>query len=520
MNLRPYQISANDAVRRELQSVRSTLVVQPTGTGKTVQFATLAHEWDGRVLVLAHTRELIQQSADKIKRISGDQPDIEMGDMRADVWDRAKIVVASKDSLHEKRLAKFSRNSFDLVIVDEAHRSARKNKTYNRVLDYFNDAKVVGYTATADRKDRNSIIGTVYETVAYEYPIWSADGRNAIDDGYLVPIRQQYIHVTGLDFAKLKTVAGDFTDEELARVLSEEQMLHRMVAPTIELAGDRPTIVFCATIAHAEAMAAVIPRYGRSAVAVSGKTERHDRARSIENFRQGNIQYLCGCDIFVEGFDAPNAACVAICRPTKSRPRYTQMVGRVLRVLPGVIDGIESAEDRRQAITTSAKPEALVLDYCGCSNDLKLTVSIADILAQALPDEVATRAKQITERDGCESREAVKKAQEELEDEKLERLCSAVASAEERRKQITAEAQYRTREIDPFSADSSSWQRDKQRHVKPATPKQVNLLIAFGVSREEASAWSLKQAGAVISSYYQRGDKPDWSRLRRRRVTA
>jgi len=523
---RQYQLDAHQAVLKTLGTHKSCLCVMPTGTGKTVLFTLIADQWEhGDVLILAHREELVLQPANTIEAVTGLRPAIEMGEMRADNegnwWGmHPRIVVASKDSLHPARLRRFSQSRFGLIVIDEAHRSAKHNRTYSHILEYFSDAKVLGVTATPDRRDKASIVGSTFEALAYEYKL-----DRAIKDGYLCPIRQQIVTVHGLDFSEVKKLAGDFSDSDLDRILNEESMLHKMVAPTMDIVKERPTIVFCATIAHAEAMSEMINRYKQdSAVVVTGKTEKADRHRLIESFKKGEKQFLCGCDVFTEGFDCPPIAAVVVCRPTKSRGRYVQMIGRGTRPIVPVTH--ETPEERRQAIAESGKNDCLVLDYVGCSNDLKLMVNVADIVADAVEIECTPKQKEEAIQKAKSRADGTLDMQEAIEEEinsVLEKERSEKQRIEEfkkrqadRRREIRAkEAQYSLRENNGFdNSDRSSNNTLYVGRSRPASDKQKRMLIAFGVDPSLVASYTIAEAGSSISYLKQVGRKQDWTRLR------
>ena len=526
MKPRYYQVDAANAIRESLKSNRSALCVMPTGTGKTVLFTMLADSWEDRdVLILAHREELVLQPAETIEKFTGMRPAIEMGEQRVDDgsnwWGvHPNIVVASKDSLHPNRLKKFDPARFGLIVIDEAHRGAKHNRTYSRILEYFSNAKVLGVTATPDRKDKASIIGTVFDTLAYEYKL-----DKAIEDGYLCPIRQHIVTVHGLDFSKVRTVAGEFSDSDLEQILNQEEMLHKVVVPTLEIVGDERTIIFCATVAHAESMVQIINRYKPdSAIVVSGKTDKVDRRRLINQFRTGERQFLVNCDVVTEGFDCKEARYVVIARPLKSRGRYGQIVGRVTR--PIVLPMGLTPEERRAEIANSAKPDCHVIDFKGCSNDLKLMVNVADIVADAVEIECTPEQKseailkakaRVT--DQAEDMESL--ITEELEkvisrDEEKARLEAIRKKHEEKRKQIKAsEAQYSTREVDGLDPNDRSTHNGQEFSSRqPATWGQKRLLIALGVSPELVVTYTKSEAGQSIGYLRKIGETEVWTRLR------
>src|ERR1700744_5268068 len=226
MTLRPYQQDASDAIFREWETYDSTLAVMPTGTGKTVLFASvIARIFPRRAMVLAHRSELIYQAADKIRAVTGLKCDIEMADRKANEhgfmgqqFGAARVVVSTIQTQCSGgdgggRMAKFDPMRFGALIIDECHHSA--SSSYKRVINYYrtNPAlKVLGVTATPDRADEEAL-GQVFQSVAYEYEI-----VQAVKDGWLVPIQQQMVHVAGLDFSSIHTTAGDLNSAELSPV--------------------------------------------------------------------------------------------------------------------------------------------------------------------------------------------------------------------------------------------------------------------------------------------------------------
>lgn len=502
MKLRPYQDRCVNAVFDALGSHRSALVDMATGLGKTVIFSHVADRWPGRVLIMAHRDELIRQAADKVQAITGVRPGIEMAGER--VYEnggigRPKVVIASVQTLTSgDRLAKFDPSQFGLVITDEAHRGVAKS--YRRVFAYFDrnpDSRRLGVTATPLRADQLAL-GQVFETVAFRYPI-----EDGIADGWLVPVAQHAVHVDGLDFSRLRTIAGDFHEGELEKILTEEAVLHKVAAPVVELAGSRPTLVFCCSVKHAELMAAVLNRYkSHSAEFLCGASDPSHRAERVQAFRAGRLQFLCNCLLMTEGFDAPPTALVVMARPTKSLSLYCQLIGRGTRPLPGVVDGIETPQDRRAAIACSDKPGLLVLDFVGNSGRHQIVTAL-DVLGGKYGTPVRDYAKETVAAEQRETpvAEALDRAEREL-------TLDADQEEYQRRRHITAEADYRTREVSPFGGSvAPAVAEQKAPRGEPATDKQVRYLCFLGVPYATAKAYTKRQAGAVIDSILKKREE-------------
>ena len=349
--LRPYQDEGVAAALRELEAHRSTIVVWPTGAGKTVLFARVAAAFAARgqrTLFLAHREELIRQAVEKLAVWAPDlRIDVEMAESRATVHGLfgSSVVVASVQSItRQARLTRFPRDWFGLVVVDECHHATAAS--YHTILDHFAAARVLGVTATPDRGDETAL-GLVFESVAHVVEI-----RDAIESGWLCPVRQKAVIVDGLDLSRVRTTAGDLNEGDLERVLTEEEPLHRIAQPIVELAGTRKTLVFCATVEHARQMSEMIARYaaeagrGRSTY-LHGGSDDLTRSGTLREFAQGGpVQYLCNCALFTEGFDAPHIECVAVARPTKSRAFYSQCLDARTEVLTergwrGIDDAID-----------------------------------------------------------------------------------------------------------------------------------------------------------------------------------
>lgn len=354
VTLRPYQVAADAAIRREFDDLgrRSTLLVMATGAGKTVSFLEQAQRFrslGGRVLILAHRDELIQQPRRKLEAL-GIVPDVEKGKQRASM--NAKIVIASVQSLRGPRLARFARDHFDLVICDEVHHARARG--YVDIFEHFIDAKILGVTATPDRADGLGLgidDGGTFESVAFRYEI-----RQAIRDQWLVPITARRVVVDSVDLSGIATRAGDLAQDQLAEIMETERAIRGVVMPLLELAGDLTTIVFGVDVEHARLLDQALndERPGCSRW-ISGETEQAERDRLTEGHNAGEYQYLCNCDVLSEGYDSPRVACVAIAAPTKSRARYVQRCGRATRILGATLE--ESVRN--------GKARALILDFTG-----------------------------------------------------------------------------------------------------------------------------------------------------------
>jgi superfamily II DNA or RNA helicase len=484
MELRDYQLEAIRGAHKKLAVHQSTLIEMATGLGKTVVFSFIADEWPGRVLIIAHRDELIRQAAEKVHAITGHPVAVEMGRERAD--DQlygTKVTVASIQTLaRSNRRARFHPDHFSLLVIDEGHHAVAA--TYQEVLDYFKSAKRLLVTATPKRADKEAL-DTVCESVAFQYGI-----EPAIDDGWLVPIRQSVVKVEGLDFSKARTVAQDFNQADLERILTEEKPLHAMVASAHELIGNRQALWFCASVLHARATAGVLARYAPADQVqfLSGDTPIEERRSAVDAYKRGRIQHLLNCALYLEGFDAPATSAIVMGRPTKSLSLYMQILGRGTRPLPGIVDGIEGSEQRKTAISMSAKPDMLVIDFAGNAGRHKI-VQATDVLSGKHSSETREYARETIadEARAVDIEEALDRAQAEL---------ALIAQEDQRRKDIKAsKVEYSTHEVSPFVKQYQPSQKVAGVAGEGCTDKQAGYICYL--SRENGGNWTFDKAKSL-----------------------
>lgn len=382
--LRPYQQAILDAVASS--PARRQLVQAATGTGKTVTFASLMQHAGVRrrlgsrpfsMLVMAHREELLDQAADKI---AGQNPglhvSIEQGERYASPL--SDVVVASVQTLAARGCARLTRlkraHDFRLVVVDEAHHATAETyrailaqlgflpaelplddgEALQRALRAFGqsmpaDRLLLGVTATPTRSDAVGL-GAVFESLVYSYPL-----RQAIDDGYLVPIVAWAVE-TREDLDAVRTTAGEFNQRDLAKAVNKDARNRLALSAWQQHAADLQTLAFCVDVAHAHAVARTFEGAGIAAAAVSGETPKADRRQMLQAYTDRRIQVLANCMILTEGTDLPVTGCVLHLKPTKSATLYEQMTGRGLRLHEGkdvcvVIDVVDVA--RRHSLQTA-----------------------------------------------------------------------------------------------------------------------------------------------------------------------
>lgn len=418
---RPYQVEARDAIAREFQTKQSTFVSLFTGAGKTVLFSfeTLdAVEAGGKVIIIVDRDELVQQTAATIARVLGFDPTIDQAERWSDPQNR--VVVATVQTLisdgrgvFEHRYSRHDPFEFTRVIIDECHLAI--TRSHQAVVKHFRQnpaCKILGVTATPARGDRKSM-SQVFESCAYRYEI--VDG---IDDGWLVPIEGEHVDITSLDLSVLPKRKDDWSDKEIARLMEDSPTVFETCGALLELAAGEPTLVFGARVSHVAAMAAQLNQVrAGSARWVSGETPNDERRYIIDMFRDGRLNYLLNVDVLTVGFDAPAVRNVAIARPTKSWARFVQMVGRGTRPLPGIVDGLDDALERREAIKASQKPQVRVINFGDRSGDVSL-MGPEDVMAGTTrPPAVVERAKKLR-KDGGTIEERLDRAEKELAEER------------------------------------------------------------------------------------------------------
>ena len=324
--LRPYQAEAKQAILSAWdEGYRKTLLVLPTGCGKTVVFSSVTENQVNkghRVLIMAHRGELLDQAADKLKEASGLDSVLEKAESSC-LDSFLPVTVGSVQSLaQEKRLARFPNDYFQDIIVDEAHHCL--SDSYRRILDHFPTANILGVTATPDRGDMKNL-GEFFDSKAYEYSM-----TEAIREGYLCPIKAQMIPLE-LDIADVGISSGDFSAGEIGHAL--EPYLQQIAVEMANYCQGRNTVVFLPLIATSQKFCAMLNNVGLRAAEVNGNSD--DRSEVLADFEAGRYDVLCNSMLLTEGWDCPSVDCIVILRPTKIRSLYQQMVGRGMRLAPG-----------------------------------------------------------------------------------------------------------------------------------------------------------------------------------------
>ena len=448
-SLRPYQQQARDRIHAEWEAGRTrTLLVLPTGTGKTIVFASVAADQvraGDRVLILAHRGELLEQAADKLQRSTGLISAVEKADATClNTWFR--VVVGSVQTLQRTaRLERFPRDYFGTIIIDEAHHAITDG--YRRILDYFGSAKVLGVTATPDRGDMRNM-GEVFDSLAFEYKL-----TDAIKEGYLCRIMAQTIPLK-LDISTVGFTSGDYSLGQLGTAL--DPYLEQIAAEMAQRCKERKTVVFLPLIKTSQKFRDLLNAHGFCAAEVNGQSA--DRKEVLADFDAGRYNVLCNSMLLTEGWDCPSVDCVVVLRPTKVRSLYSQMVGRGTRLFPG-------------------KTDLLLLDFLWMTDKHELCRP-ADLVC-----EDRTVARQMTEnlaQTGCpeDIEEAAAQASEDVVAQREEALAKQLA--EQRRK--------KARLVDPLQYEMSIQAEDLAGYVPafgweagPPSAEQTAALEKMGI---------------------------------------
>jgi superfamily II DNA or RNA helicase len=364
MTLRPYQREAFEAINRAFQEFTKVLLVAPTGSGKTILFAHLAHERlmrhpSQRTLILTHREELVEQAVDKLKTATGLVADVEKAERWASL--SAGIVVGSVQTLMTERGRRWPAGHFGLVVCDEAHHAI--SASWQRVLGHIgtNGTHVLGVTATPDRGDKKNL-GKYFETIAAEISL-----LDLIRDGYLARIVVKSVPIQ-IDLRRVRTTAGDFNEADLGSAL--DPYLPQLAQAIREHASFRRVLVFVPLIATSHKFVAAARDAGLVAEHIDGTSP--DRAERLRRFSAGEFDVLSNAMLLTEGYDDPGIDCVVVLRPTRSRPLFAQMVGRGTR-------------------TDATKENLLLLDFLWLHEEHEL-VHPAHLIAQT-----ADQAKAMTD---------------------------------------------------------------------------------------------------------------------------
>ena len=451
--LRPYQNEAKSAVLGQWeQGVQRTLLVLPTGCGKTIVFAKISEDCvkrGERVLILAHRGELLEQAADKIHKACNLNCAVEKAEETSlgSFW---RITVGSVQTLmRESRLARFLPDYFDTIIIDEAHHAI--SDSYQRILQHFSGAKVLGVTATPDRGDMKNL-GQVFDSLAYEYTL-----PRAIREGYLCPIKALTIPLN-LDLTGVSVQAGDFRAADLDTAL--DPYLYQIADEMLRNCADRKTVVFLPLVKTSQKFRDILNQRGFHAAEVNGNSE--DRAEILRDFDDGKYNVLCNSMLLTEGWDCPSVDCVIVLRPTKVRGLYCQMVGRGTRLSPG-------------------KKDLLLLDFLWHTQRHELCRP-AHLICES--DEVAQKMTANLAESGCamDITEAEVQAESDVVAQREEALAKQLSEMRKRKRALVDPLQF---EMSIQAQDLSGYVPSFGWEMSPPSQKQLDALEKYGIYPNE-----------------------------------
>lgn len=472
MELRPYQEEARQKVQEEWESGKKrTLLVLPTGTGKTIVFSKIIEDRvrkGERVLVIAHRGELLEQASDKLYKSTGLKTATEKAEQTS-LGSFYRVVVGSVQTMQrEKRLNQFPPEYFDTIVIDEAHHAISDG--YQRVLQHFEDANVLGVTATPDRGDMRNL-GSYFESLAYEYSL-----PEAIKSGYLNPIKALTIPLK-LDLSNVKQQAGDFSTKDLGTAL--DPYLEQIAEEMKKQCFDRKTVVFLPLVKTSQKFRDILNQHGFKAAEVNG--ESGDREQVLKDYEEGKYNVLCNSMLLTEGWDCPSVDCVIVLRPTKVRALYSQMVGRGTRLAPG-------------------KKELLLLDFLWHTERHELCHP-ANLIAT--DEAVAKKMTENIEELGTpiDLEQAEQQAKEDVALEREESLAKQLSEMKKRKRKLVDPLQF---EMSIQATDLTDYVPSFGWQMSPPTDKQVKALEKWGIFPDEIE--NAGKAEMLISRLIKRRD--------------
>ena len=451
MKLRDYQEEARTAIANEWEKgVKKTLLVLPTGCGKTIVFSKVVEDrvkLGERVLILAHRSELLDQASDKLAKATGIFTATEKAEQSClNSWFR--VVVGSVQTLQRpKRLAQFGKDYFDTIVVDEAHHCI--SDSYQRVLEHFSNANVLGVTATPDRGDMRNL-GSYFESLAYEYTL-----PKAIKNGYLSPIKALTIPLE-LDLSAVSMQSGDFKASEVGTAL--DPYLEQIADEMLKYCADKKTVVFLPLVKTSQKFRDILNEKGFKAAEVNGDSK--DRAEILDDFSKGKYNVLCNSMLLTEGWDEPSVDCIVVLRPTKVRSLYSQMVGRGTRLYPG-------------------KEDLLLLDFLWHTERHELCHPASLICENEEVAKKMTENMEIAAGTAIDIEEAEEKAASDVVAQREEALAKQLEEMRRRKRKLVDPLQF---EMSIQAEDLSTYIPSFGWEMAPPSDKQIKALEKYGIS--------------------------------------
>lgn len=400
---------------------------------------------------MAHRAELLDQASDKIKKATGLVSAIEKAE-QSSLGSWYRVVVGSVQSLtREKRLQQFDKDYFDTIIIDEAHRCLADS--YQHVLQYFDIAKVLGVTATAERGDMRNL-GSYFDSLAYEYTL-----AKAIKEGYLCPIKAQTIPLK-IDLTGVSMQSGDFKAGDIGTAL--DPYLYQIADEMIKYCNNRKTVVFLPLVKTSQKFRDILNSKGFKAVEVNGQSDNRDTVQ--KDFESGRYNVICNSMLYTEGWDCPPVDCIVILRPTKTRSLYVQMVGRGTRPSP-----------------ETGKKDLLLLDFLWLTERHELCRPAHLICTNEEVAQVMTKKLEESQIP-LDLQEAEKAAAEDVVAAREEALAKKLEEMKKRKRKLVDPLQF---EMSIQAEDLSSYVPSFGWEMAPASDSQLKALEKFGIFPDE-----------------------------------
>jgi ATP-dependent helicase IRC3 len=325
MNLRPYQIEAIEQITKTFEDQQRQFIEMPTGSGKTITFLTYASQNHMRILVIVPSKELLKQVYESTLMFYHSSHVSRKGDIYNE--SPAELHICIINSLRGDYLKYILTFSFDLCIIDEAHHS--QADSYKRLINNLpTSCNILGVTATPDRLD-GSFLKDILDVCSFKIEVF-----NLIRDGYLCDL-EGFTVKTHIDISDVDDHNHDFSINQLFKKLSTQKRNDLIIDICKKEMIGRKTLIFCLNVEHTKQISDLLKKENLSSAHINGKMKSPERNSILSAFRNGEISYLCNCQLLTEGFDEPSIDGVVLARPTKSRTLFNQMIGRGLRIYPG-----------------------------------------------------------------------------------------------------------------------------------------------------------------------------------------